>query len=187
MNNHRVVEYGIPAGKMVGSFGLDRLAEVIREIIKHKNIVLQCAEIGGTVRFDDFIPYHIASSVILHDNALVFYFEEFKNESAKQEDAGKSVLYIFEDEIVYVVTEVDPITNKEYKINTHLLGDLAAKAGKVSVVPPAEVEATSFSEKVSRFFTKRKRAKVQQERTRQLNRIYAAVNKLDSVTDIERK
>jgi hypothetical protein len=41
MNNHRVVEYGIPAGKMVGSFGLDRLAEVIREIIKHKNIVLQ--------------------------------------------------------------------------------------------------------------------------------------------------
>ena len=51
MNNHKVIEYGVPNGKMVGSFGLDRLAEVIREIIMHKNVVLQCAEQKGVECF----------------------------------------------------------------------------------------------------------------------------------------
>jgi len=187
MNNHKVIEYGIPNGKMIGSFGLDRLAEVISELIKHKNLISQCAEQGGKVTFDDFIPYHIVGSAVLHDNALVIYFEEFCDPNAKHEDAGKSILYIFNEEIVYVVTEVDPKVNTEYVINAEVNAELAQRAGNVTIIPPALKEAVTFKEKMSHFFTKKKRAQLQEQRTNALNRIYMSVNRLDSVTDIERR
>ena len=179
MNNHKVIEYGVPNGKMVGSFGLDRLAEVIREIIMHKNVVLQCAEQKGVVTFDSYIPYHVSASVVLHDNALVFYFEEVNVDNSSHEDSGKANLYIFNEEIVYVVTEVNPKSNTEYKVNVDVNNELIQRA--------VEKETVTFGEKVKYFFTKKKRAKLQEQRTNALNRIYTSVNRLDSVTDIERK
>ena len=187
MNNHKVIEYGVPNGKMVGSFGLDRLAEVIIEIIMHKNVVLQCAEQKGVVTFDSYIPYHVSASVVLHDNALVFYFEEVNVDNSSHEDSGKANLYIFNEEIVYVVTEVNPKSNTEYKVNVDVNNELIQRAGQVTVIPPVEKEAVTFGEKVKYFFTKKKRAKLQEQRTNALNRIYTSVNRLDSVTDIERK
>ena len=71
--------------------------------------------------------------------------------------------------------------------NAEVNAELIQKAGNVTVIPPAEIEAVTFKEKMKNFFTKKKRALLQEQRTNALNRIYMSVNRLDSVTDIERR
>ena len=96
-----VREYGIPDGKIIGSFGLDKLKDVIREIYEHRDIILKGAETGEVLTFEDFVPYHVTGNVKLCENGLLISFEEHNDQNANHEDAGKSELFIIDNEVMY--------------------------------------------------------------------------------------
>jgi hypothetical protein len=120
----KVKEYGIPDGKIIGSFGLDKLNDVLVEIHEHKEQILRGAETSEILTFENFDPYHVTGIAQLYENGLLIKFEEHNDINAKHEDSGKSELYTFNDEVVYIVSEVDPRINKEYKIEINSLDSI---------------------------------------------------------------
>jgi hypothetical protein len=50
---YTIKEYGIPDGKIIGTFGLDRLDDVITEVCEHRDIILKGAETGEVLTFED--------------------------------------------------------------------------------------------------------------------------------------
>jgi hypothetical protein len=180
-----VKEYGIPKGKIIGSFGLDRLNDVLKEIFEHKDLILKAAVSGEIITFGEFTPYHVTGTVKLYENGLLISFEEHNDQNAKHEDAGKSELFMMDNEVMYIVTEIDPRINKEYKINTEKVNKYREKMGALLTIPEELKEATSFSEKIKFFFNKKKRTEHKERRDTCLLRINSYVDKLISI-DIEK-
>ena len=178
---YTIKEYGIPDGKIIGTFGLDRLDDVITEVCEHRDIILKGAETGEVLTFEDFTPYHVTGTVKLHENGLVIKFEEHNDKNAKHEDAGKAELYILEERIAYIVTEVDPRANNEYKINTEKSQRYQARLGELVNIPMELKEATNFIEKITHLFTTRKRKKLKKERDYCLLRIENYINRLVNI------
>ena len=179
-----VREYGIPDGKIIGSFGLDKLKDVIREIYEHRDIILKGAETGEVLTFEDFVPYHVTGVVQLYENGLLIKFEEYNDKNAKHEDAGKAELYILDERVTYIVTEVDPRVNKDYKINTEKSIRYQGRLGELVTIPKEVKEASTIGEKISHFFTQGKRKKQKEERDYCLSRIENYVDRLINI-DIE--
>ncbi len=179
-----VKKYGIPNGKIIGSFGLDLLEDVITEIYEHRNEVIRVATTLEVLTFEEFVPYHVTGAVRLYENGLLIKFEEHNDQNAKHEDAGKSELYIFDRDIVYVVTEVDPRINNEYKINTDKSKRYKDRLGEEVNIPEELKEATTLSEKIKFFFTSGKRKKQKEEREYCISRINEYIDRLLN-TDIE--
>lgn len=179
-----VKEFGIPDGKLIGSFGLDLLEDVITEIYEHREDVIRVATTLEVLTFEEFIPYHVTGTVRLYENGLLINFEEHNDQNAKHEDAGKSELYIFDKDIVYIVTEVDPRVNNEYKINTDKSKRYKERLGEVINIPEELKDATSLSEKVKFFFTSGKRKKQKDERDYCINKINEYIDRLLNI-DIE--
>lgn len=179
-----VKEFGIPDGKLIGSFGLDLLEDVITEIYEHRNEVIRVATTLEVLTFEEFVPYHVTGTVRLYENGLLIKFEEHNDQNAKHEDAGKSELYIFDRDIVYVVTEVDPRINNEYKINIDKSKRYKDRLGEEVNIPEELKEATTLSEKIKFFFTSGKRKKQKEERENCINRINEYIDRLLN-TDIE--
>lgn len=179
-----VREYGIPDGKIIGSFGLDRLKDVVREIYEHRDIILRGAETGEVLTFKDFVPYHVTGVVQLYENGLLIKFEEHNDEKAKHENAGKAELYILEERITYIVTEVDPKVNKDYRINTDKSIKYQGRLGEIVKIPSEVKEPSTFGEKISCFFTQGKRKKQKELRDCCLSRIEKYIDRLINI-DIE--
>lgn len=179
-----VKEYGIPDGKIIGSFGLDRLDDVINEIYEHKDDVLRVAETGEVLTFEEFTPYHVTGTVTLCENGLVIKLEEHNDQNAKHEDAGKSELYIMDNEIVYIVTEVDPRINNEYKINQSKSKRYEGRIGNAIEIPKELKSASNLFEKIKHLLNSGKRKKLSALRQSCLFRIEEYVNKL-ILTEIE--
>ncbi len=177
-NVNSIKEYGIPDGILIGSFGLDRLNDVITEIYEHKDNVLRVATTGETLTFEEFTPYHVTGTVKLYENALVISLEEHNDANAKHEDAGKSELYIFDDDIIYIVTEVDPRINNDYKINTTKSKRCQERLSNLVNIPEELKSATTLSEKIKFFFTSGKRKKLKVERDNCLNKINGYLDRL---------
>jgi hypothetical protein len=178
---YTIKEYGIPDGKIIGTFGLDRLDDVITEVCEHRDIILKGAETGEVLTFEDFTPYHVTGTVKLHENGLVIKFEEHNDKNAKHEDAGKAELYILEERIAYIVTEVDPRANNEYKINTEKSQRYQARLGELVNIPTELKEATNLIEKIVYLFTMGKRKKLKKERDYCLLRIENYINRLVNI------
>ena len=176
-----IKEYGIPDGKIIGSFGLDKLEDVILEIYEHRDLILKGAETGEVLTFDDFVPYHVTGIVRLHENGLVIKFEEHNDPNAKYEDAGKSELYILDERVTYIVTEVDPRVNKEYRINTEKSHRYQGRLGDVINIPNELKEATNLGERINHFLTSGKRKKLKEERDTCLYRVNQYVDRLINI------
>ena len=176
-----IKEYGVPDGKIIGSFGLDRLDDVINEIYEHRDLILKGAETGEVLTFEDFVPYHVTGNVRLHENGLVIKFEEHNDKNAKHEDAGKAELYILEERVTYIVTEVDPRINKEYRINTERSQRYQGRLGGAINIPKAQKEATNLGEKISHILTSGKRRRLKEERNVYLDRINKYIDRLINI------
>lgn len=176
-----IKEYGVPNGKIIGSFGLYKLEDVILEIYENRNLILKGAETGEVLTFEDFVPYHITGTVRLHENGLVIKFEEHKDPNAKHEDAGKAELYILDERVTYIVTEVDPRVNKEYRINTEKSQRYQGRLGEVINIPKAQKEATNLGEKINHILTSGKRRRLKEERNVHLDRINKYIDRLINI------
>ena len=181
---YTIKEYGIPDGKIIGTFGLDRLDDVITEVCEHRDIILKGAETGEVLTFEDFTPYHVTGTVKLHENGLVIKFEEHNDKNAKHEDAGKAELYILEERIAYIVTEVDPRINKEYKINNDKSKKYKELLGEIIIIPEEIKEGTNFKENLNHFFNKKQRQKQKELRDNSLEKIQSYIDKLIN-TDLD--
>jgi hypothetical protein len=180
----KVKEYGIPDGKIIGSFGLDKLNDVLVEIHEHKEQILRGAETSEILTFENFDPYHVTGIAQLYENGLLIKFEEHNDINAKHEDSGKSELYIFNDEVVYIVSEVDPRINKEYKINNDKSKKYKELLGEIIIIPEELKEATNFKEKLNHFFNKKQRQKQKELRDYSLEKIQSYIDKLIN-TDLD--
>ena len=176
-----IKEYGVPDGKIIGSFGLDRLDDVINEIYEHRDLILKGAETGEVLTFEDFVPYHVTGNVRLHENGLVIKFEEHNDKNAKHEDAGKAELYILEERVTYIVTEVDPRINKEHRINTERSQRYQGRLGEAIIIPKELKEATNLVERINHILTSGKRRRLKEERNVYLDRINKYIDRLINI------
>ncbi len=179
-----VKKYGIPNGKIIGSFGLGNVEDVLMEVFESKEIIIKGAETHKMITFPEFGHYHVTGNISLCENGLMIKFQEHNDPTSKHEDAGRSELYVMNDEIVYIITEIDKRINNEYKINTEISQTYQDKMGKKIVIPEEVKEAANFGEKINFFFSKGKRKKQMAQRNLYLSKIESAIDKL-VFTDIE--
>lgn len=165
-------------------FRLDKLKNVIREIYEHRDIILKGAETGEVLTFEDFVTYHVTGVVQLYENGLLIKFEEHNDRNAKHEDASKAELYILDEIVTYIVTEVDPRVNKEYKINQSKSKRYEGRIGNTIEIPKELKSDSNLFEKIKHLLNSGKRKKLSALRRSCLFRIEEYVNKL-ILTEIE--
>lgn len=135
MKKCKVTEHLAPQDKKVGNFGIASFADIADVVVEYSDEILNASKHNSTFYLPD-TSYKISASSHLHENGFVIDLVEATDTGVyKYDDAGKAAMYIFEDEIIYVVTEVDFRLNEEPNVNQERVEELEHRIGKQINIP----------------------------------------------------
>lgn len=173
-----IKEYGVPENKKTGQLALESFANVDDLVLEHMEEIKKSVITREAVTLDTN-SYWLNALATLHENGLVIDFTQRTDVgSYKYDDAGRSRLYVFEDGMTYVVTEVDFRLNEEKEVNQDKVAELNQKIGMKLDIPAQEKEPKSFYDKARNVLTSRKRELLRLKRELYLSNLQVALDKI---------
>lgn len=157
MKKIKKTEIGVPEAKKVNNFSLATLEEAAGIVDEFSEVLLKASTNGEST----YLPVtyaKISARAHLHEHALVIDLIQYTDSAAcHYDDAGEATLYIFEDEIAYVVTKVDSRINDEPNVNADKKAKLDAKAGNSVEITKDMLNPKSKIGQLSLAMSKKKR------------------------------
>lgn len=173
-----VVEFGVPVDKKTGALYLDSFNNIDDLLLEHIEEIKKSV-ISGEIVTLDTNAYWLNAIATLHENGLVIDITQRTDAASyKYDDAGRSRLYVFEDGMTYVVTEVDFRLNKEKDVNQEIVAELNQKIGKSLEIPEAEKEPQTIYDKARNILTAKKREMLRLKRELYLSKLQVGLDKI---------
>lgn len=153
MKNISIKKYGIEDENRSVIFSVDKVIELLvanaDDMLKNRSVNI------GWPNADMY------ASAELHEHGLIVHVNQFNCpfDSTKYDSCGEATIFIFDDEIDYVVSGIEDSNNpySTTQVNSDMVAELTNKIGK-SVEIDENIQNNSKMEKISLALSSKKRA-----------------------------